>query len=167
MKVAIFSFAVTLISIFVVLASFMLFPTELGLIPASPYSSELEKLAAEGEVTLTQKEYERLLDLIEANDLWYRERMEISSEELISMEREDWQRRSSLLAPAVMLIWGVLFYFFYMRWPSRYALLVLSFPILFAVAGAMTVIEVLLIAFAVLVVRFRFGYTTDRDAPLN
>jgi len=123
----------------------------------SPYREELDALREKTAKGLhpSAPEWDELEKLTEKNNEWFESRRvaQIAESKSTSGILRSWKRRSSLLSPVVMLLWGVLFYFFMRnRPPKKQALLALTFPVVLVFAQLMSLLEVALIVLVVLAI---------------
>jgi hypothetical protein len=151
-----FSFVVSVLSLILVLV----WPLELLISESdkehSPYLGEIEQLLEKGEDGLTTAEYEALIELSAKNNLWFEERDNAKVANVSGEALNAWKARSSRIAPIIMVIWALLFYFFFVRYPGNQSWLVLVYPVLLTGLQLMSILQLLLIVFAILGIRFWF-----------
>ncbi len=105
---------------------------------------------------MTLKESKYFDDLLDRNTRWHEEHKKEFLAKSSTTALRAWKKKSSLLMPGIMVLWGVLFYFFYRCKPSNTALLVLVLLVVLTIAQLMSLLELVLIAFAVLAIWFWF-----------
>ncbi len=148
------SFTLSLLSLCIVLYS----PLEIEIRDKdriySPYREELDLLRSKAESGMKPKEYQYYESLIEKNNRWFEEEKKNHDKWSATSALKAWRKKSDFLAPGIMILWGLAFYFYFKQKPKKQALLVLTFPALLTVAGLMSLLESVLIAFTVLVIWF-------------
>lgn len=120
----------------------------------SPYRDEIDQLEKNASKGITPSESEYLSSLIEKNNRWFEEEHKEYLKNTSTNAVGAWKTKSNIVSPAIMLLWGVIFYFCYRRKTGPYALFVLVVPLILLIAQLMSMLEVVLISFAVLIVYF-------------
>jgi len=116
----------------------------------SPYRDEIDKLRPKAESGMKLSEYEYYESLIEKNSRWFEEERAKNVERSAASALNAWKKKSSRLAPAIVVLWAFSFYLYFRRKPPKnQAWLALTFPVLLTVAGLMSLLEGVLIAFVV------------------
>lgn len=158
-----FSFVVSIVSLAVVAYAPITTTDTSGEQVYSPYREELDALhekTARG-LPPSAPEWDELEKLAEKNKAWFEEHRaaQIAESKSMSGVLRSWKRRSSFLSPVMMLLWGVLYYFFMRnKPPEKQALLVLTFPVALLFAQLMSLLQVALIASVVLAIWIWFQF---------
>lgn len=153
-----FSFLVSILSLIIVFVA----PIEISIRDTgkvySPYREELDALRLKTEKGLhpSAPEWKRFDELLEKNNQWFEEHHKEYLRNTATSAREAWKKKSDYVSPVIMLLWGILFYFFFRHQMESKALFVLTFPIILLITQLMSILEVVLISFAVLIVYFWF-----------
>jgi len=159
-KPVIFSLVLSILSLAIV----AFFPLNITLITSgpiySPYHNEIEALRVKTTNGLhpSAPEWKILDDLIMKNEEWFeaeKNKLMRSDPTIIHFEAW-WEKKGEYLSPVVMIVWGAAFYIFFNNKSDYKNLMVLIFPIIFAIAQLMPVLEVLLISFIILTIYFWF-----------
>lgn len=149
-----FSFALSLISLMVVLFT----PLEITIRESdsihSPYHEELNVWENRLENGIRPHELKEYESLVEKNNKWFEDERRNYINNSATTPLKAWQKKSSRLAPAIMMVWALVFYFYFRRKPKNHALLVLIFPALLTIAGLMSLLEGILIFFIVSLIWF-------------
>ena len=151
LKALVVSFAGSVLSVLIVVYSFNMYPSEQG-VRVSPYWNEINQLLAKGETGITPEEKKYLDELIDKNNLWHEEARKTDLARLQAHPDAEFSKRSSSLAPAIAALWGLSFYFLYRQKPTWHGLLVVTFPVIFALNGPMSLFAWVLILVSVVAI---------------
>lgn len=149
-----FSFVMSLLSISVLAYFPIERPISEGESTHSPYHEEIMILTDPRKNTITADELKRLDELSAKNNQW----LEDHQQENINYqsEVEDWKNRATVMAPVIMVIWGLSYFWFSRKVSNGNVLLVLVFPVVLTILQLLPVLTLSLIAFSVVAVWFWF-----------
>ena len=120
----------------------------------SPYKAELDQWESRWENGLKPHEVSQYEALVEKNNHWFAEEkheyLQFSANSALSA----WRKKSSYIAPGIMIVWGLAFYYYFRNKQKRKAIYVLTFPTLLTLVGLMSLLEGILISSVVLLIWF-------------